>query len=199
MLALAVGLIAAGLLLGKWRWVVSVIAGIGLLLLVLSPNLPRVFFERVQKDLTTDNPAGRLFIWKKSSEIAKESPVFGCGPGNFPTVYARQLGADSASGSKGHAHNDFLHQAASGGIPALGLYLLFWIVVIGHLWRIRGRAGSATAAFALSTGALVASAVFLTGSMTECAIADEELRQVLFAVWAAGLSQSGQAEGNPST
>ncbi|MCX6833838.1 MAG: O-antigen ligase family protein [candidate division Zixibacteria bacterium] len=199
MLALAVGLIAAGLLLGKWRWVVSVMAGIGLLLLVLSPNLPRVFSERVQNDLTMDNPAGRLFIWKKSLEIVEESPVFGCGPGNFPAAYARQLGADSTSGSQGHAHNDFLHQAASGGIPALGLYLLFWTAVIGRLWQIHRRAGSATAAFALSTGALVASAAFLTGSMTECAIADEELRQVLFAVWAAGLSQSGQAADNPST
>ena len=199
MLALAVGLIAAGFLLGKWRWVVSAIAVIGLLLLAFSPNLPRVFCERVQNDLTLDNPAGRLFIWNKSLEIAKEHPDFGCGPGNFPAAYASQLNANSTGGSQGHAHNDFLHQAATGGIPALGLYLLFWMVVIGRLWRIRRRAGPTTAAFALSTGALVASAAFLTGSMTECVIADEELRQLLYALWAAGLSQSGEAADNPST
>jgi len=199
MLALVVGLIATGFLLGKWRWVVSAMAVASLLLFVFSPDLPRIFLERVQNDLTTDNPAGRLFIWNKSLQIAKEYPVFGCGPGNFPAAYAEQLGADSASRSQGHAHNDFLNEAASGGIPALGLYLFFWVVVIRQLWRIRRRAGSATVAFALSTGALVASAAFLTGSMTECAIADEELRQVLFALWAAGLSQSGEAVDNSST
>jgi O-antigen ligase len=190
-LALVVGLITAGFLLGKWRWVVSVLATLGLLLFVFSPDLPRVFFDRFQNDLTTDNSAGRLFIWSHSLEIAKEHPVFGCGPGNFPTAYAEQLGSDSTSGVQGHAHNDFLHQAAAGGIPALGLFLLLWIVVVGRLWRVRRLAGNTTAAFALSTGALVASAAFLTGSMTEAAIADEELRQLLFALWAAGLSQSG--------
>ena len=191
-LALAIALIAAGFLLGKWRWVVPVLATTGLLLFAFSPNLPRVFFKRVQNDLTTDNSAGRLFIWSNSLEIAKEHPVFGCGPGNFPAAYAEQLGVSSTGGSQGHAHNDFLNQAAAGGIPALGLFLLLWIVVIHRLWRVRRRAGTTTAAFALSTGALVASAAFLTGSMTEAAIADEELRQLLFALWAAGLSQSGK-------
>jgi len=191
MFALAVGLIIAGFLLGKWRWVVSVLATLGLLLFVFSPNLPGVFIERVQNDLTTNNSAGRLFIWSNSLEIAKEHPVFGCGPGNFPAAYAEQLGVETTGGSQSHAHNDFLHQAAAGGIPALGLFLLFWIVVVNRLWQVRRLAGTTTAAFALSTGALVASAAFLTGSMTECAIADEELRQLFFALWSAGLSQSG--------
>jgi O-antigen ligase len=193
MLALAVGLVAAGFLLGKWRWLVSILATVGLLLFAFSPNLPRVFFERVQNDLSTGNPDGRLFIWSNSLKIAEENPVFGCGPGNFPGAYAEQLDADSAGVSRGHAHNDFLHQAATGGFPALGLFLLLWIVVVSRLRQVRRLAGTTTTAFALSTGALVTSAAFLAGSMTEAAIADEELRQLLFALWAAGLSQSGEA------
>ena len=193
MLALVVGLAAAGFLVGKWKWIVAITAATVLLLFVFSPDLPQVFAGRIKNDLLTENQSGRLFIWSNSLKIAGENPAFGCGPGNFPAAYTAQLGPEAKTGSVGHAHNDFIHQAATGGFPALGLYLVFWAVVLLRLWQTRRRAGETTAAFALSTGALAASAAFLAGSVTEAAIADEELRQVLFALWAAGLSQFSPA------
>jgi O-antigen ligase len=187
LLALAIGLVAAGCLLGKWRWVVSVLVALGLLMVAVAPEYPRVFVQRVQNDLALANPDGRLFIWTNALRIAEDSPVFGCGPGNFGEAYAEQNISAANIRGQSHAHNDFLNQAATGGVPGLALYLLFWIVVVARLWRTRSRGGSAEAT-ALASGALVASAAFLTGSMTEAAIADEELRQILFALWAAGLS-----------
>ena len=190
LLALAIGLAATSCLLGKWRWVVSAFVVLGLLMFAVAPEYPRVFVERVQNDLASANPDGRLFIWTHSLKIAEDNPVVGCGPGNFSEAYTEQINSATNVRGQSHAHNDLLNQAAIGGVPGLALYMLFWIVVVTRLWRARGQAGTTGTAHALASGALVASAAFLAGSMTEAAIADEELRQLLFALWAAGLSFS---------
>ena len=184
MLALIIGLIFAGLMAGRLRWAVVGLGAIAVVALSLSPNLLSVFSQRVANDWQSDNPAGRLFIWKHAGQIALENPVFGCGPGNFGAAYAAQLQPEYAdSGSKGHAHNDFIHQAAVAGFPGAILLTAFWGVALRRFWKLRLARELTSTQRALAFAGLAASIAFLAGSMTECAFADEELRQLLLGLW----------------
>jgi O-antigen ligase len=185
MLALLIGLLLLGLLIGRLRWAIVGVVLVAVVALVLSPGLMAVFSKRIANDWQIDNPAGRLFIWKQAWAIAADNPVFGCGPGNFSEAYSEHLPPEFANtGSKGHAHNDFIHQAAASGIPAALLFILFWVVACRHLWKVSRAPGLTPQQKALALAGLVASVTFIAGSMTECAIADEELRQLLYALWA---------------
>jgi O-antigen ligase len=184
-LALLIGLLVLGLLIGRLRWAIIGVALVAIVALVLSPGLMAVFSKKVANDWQTDNPEGRLFIWKQAGAIAADNPVFGCGPGNFGEAYSAHLPPEFAdTGTKGHAHNDFIHQAAIGGLPAALLFIIFWAVACRHLWKVSRTPGLNPLQKALALAGLVASATFIAGSMTECAIADEELRQLLYALWA---------------
>lgn len=135
---------------------------------------------------------GRLYIWNQSWQITLNDPITGVGPGNFVPAYSAHLPDDAAPYHyMGHAHNDYLNLSAQTGIPGLLLYLTVWGVIIARLWR-RSRDDSAPAENrALANAALLASLVFCTASMTEAAFADEELRQLITALWALGLSEGG--------
>jgi len=76
----------------------------------------------------------RIIIWSRVSELVRDYPWLGVGPGNYhhvmqekymkyfdPYVYAD------------HAHNMFLHIAAESGIPAAVAFLLIWYHVLKRL------------------------------------------------------------------
>ncbi|MEW5796975.1 MAG: O-antigen ligase family protein [Candidatus Zixiibacteriota bacterium] len=184
MLALGVGLIAVGWLMGQLRWTLIGLAAVCLMALILSPGLAGVFTQRITNDWRVDNPAGRLFIWEHSLAIAEENPIFGSGPGNFGESYLESLAPELRdSKGMGHAHNDFLHVAAIAGIPAVIFYLAIWIVALRRFWQVGRLPDGLPFGRALSLAGLAASVVFLAGSMTEAAFADEELRQILLVLW----------------
>ncbi len=185
MAAFVIGLAALGLLLGRLRWVIVGLIAVAVLALVLSPGLWGVFSQRVSNDWQPDNPEGRVFIWARAWDVAIDNPLFGCGPGNFGEAYAAHLPPEFAgTGSKGHAHDDILHQAAVSGFPAAILFLIFITVAVRHLWKFSRLPGGSSAQRALALAGLVATVAFIAGSLTECVFADEELRQILVAVWA---------------
>jgi len=185
MLALVIGLLTIGGLLGRWRWTLAGLAALTVLVLLLSPGLLTVFSQRVLNDWQSDNPAGRLFIWRNSVNIACDNPLLGCGPGNFGEAYRAHLPPDFKDhGAVGHAHDDFIHLAAVGGFPAMALFVVFLGVACRHFWRLSRAPGTSERTRALTLAALAASIAFVAASLTEAAFADEELRQVLLALWA---------------
>lgn len=92
----------------------------------------------------------RLFVWQIALDIWQNDPLSGAGPGNFvpraneavvrysqekPRLwYAYQVI------QRGHAHNDFLHLLAIGGLCAAAFYLLFFSKLLhaSFQWPIRG-------------------------------------------------------------
>lgn len=185
MLALVIGLLTIGVLLGRWRWTLTGLGALTVLVLLLSPGLVTVFGQRVLSDWQSDNPAGRLFIWRQSLKIAADNPLLGCGPGNFGEAYREHLPPDfQKQGAVGHAHNDFIHLAAVSGFPAMILFAVFWGIACRRFWRLSRAPGSSAHTKALALAALAASIAFVVASMTEAAFADEELRQLVLALWA---------------
>jgi O-antigen ligase len=155
----------------------------------LSPGLTGIFTKRFQHDFETTNPLSRLFIWENSAKVIAEHPVFGVGAGNFGAAYLKQVVVvpERAYGM-GHAHSDYINIAAVNGLPGLLIYLAIWILILRRFLsasRMREQSGPGSA---LAFAALVASVGFLVTSLTEATFADEEVRQLLMAIWGAGLA-----------
>ncbi|MDO5309449.1 MAG: O-antigen ligase family protein, partial [Planctomycetia bacterium] len=60
----------------------------------------------------------RMDYWRASSQIIKDFPIFGCGPGEFQSVYARYI-LPTASEFIADPHNFAFEIASVLGVPAL--------------------------------------------------------------------------------
>ena len=188
--ALAVGLVLLGLILGRRYLVYSLgtIAVAAVAILIIMPGLTARFSGKTEKDLGGVYEGGRVFIWKNSLRVIQENPVFGVGQGNFKAAYSSHLRADIPEKRKhAHAHNDLLNVAAISGVPGAVFFSGMWLVAVGYFWkgwRIRRKAEPDGT---LALAALVGSVVFFVTSLFEATFADEEVRQMLMFIWAAGL------------
>lgn len=110
------------------------------------PNISRTekkintIIKEIQKALESgiadEMGSGRIAIWKFTSKLISKKPILGCGPDNLwqgllencseeihDFVKAKPLAIDKA-------HNEYLHIAATLGIPALICYLIFIGLII---------------------------------------------------------------------
>lgn len=188
MLAAIVGLFVLALLAHKLRYLLPILVGGLFIIIWLSPGLVDVFAERFETDLEPTRPQSRLYIWDKAFAIVLDNPVFGVGPGNFETAYIEQIATDPEPHlPMGHAHSDYLNIAATAGLPGLLIYLAVWLLVLKRFLAASRNLETSSRGRALAFGALVASVGFLVTSLTEATFADEEVRQLLMAIWGAGL------------
>ena len=86
--------------------------------------------------LSNQMGSGRIFIWKITLKLITKKPILGCGPDNLwrGLVYnCTQEAYDSAKRTQtsiDKAHNEYLHIAATLGIPALICYLVFITLIL---------------------------------------------------------------------
>ena len=115
----------------------------GLLLLVVISSLIMIFPEsrkRVESSFKKFNQGGaarlledRYYHWGNSLMMIKDNPVLGVGLGNWRfsyPLYAASFKRDRLQNYKMQVrkvHNDYLQLAAECGIPALLLFLFFWV------------------------------------------------------------------------
>lgn len=113
------------------RWILMVPLPLAALLLWISPSRP------LAKTL-----AGRWFIADIILSHWREIPVFGFGPGSFPTKFAEWQAVRQAAlppedplasyvGPLDHAHNDYLEMMVECGIPGM---LAFAVMAGAFLW-----------------------------------------------------------------
>jgi len=201
--ALPLGLIGLTWLKGK-RWVLA-----STVVLVLTAGLTFLFVGTLaykyklafERDLTGQQESSRLFIWKKSWAIIADHPVLGVGQGNFENAYAAKLDTTRhETRTRPHAHNDILNFAAIAGIPGATFFILIWVTLYYHLHQIWQRSDPRSDKRIFAGAATMAGAVFFLTSLTEATFADEEVRQLLMAIWAAGLwpmlSKKSEDEAN---
>ncbi len=187
---IGVTLVMGGVLLGR-KYLTATLGTlvVAIFLVVLTqPGLVGRFGDIKKNDLDVGYEGGRLFIWENSLVIAGEHPLFGVGAGNFEFAYTALLRPDIPHYRKHvHAHNDLLNIAATTGLPGLAFFGGMWLLVLGYFWagRRNGRFSDSERRFCLA--ALLGSVVFFITSLVEATFADEEVRQMLMFVWAAGL------------
>jgi O-antigen ligase len=107
--------------------------------------------------------AGRLYIWRTSVEMIRDSPWWGWGLGSFPDVYARYQPKEIIQPND-KAHSTPLETVVELGVPA-GLVgwlvvLIPWWICLRGAWRRRSRHRYLPAgAFAVSSVAILHSTV----------------------------------------
>ncbi len=88
----------------------------------------KTVLPRLQKARGADDNSTmfRAYIWRATTNMAKERPLTGFGPGSFPHVYSRfaQVGYTRS------AHESWLQVAAESGFPALLLLLGAMLVAL---------------------------------------------------------------------
>lgn len=159
-----------------------------LLTFLLVDTLAFKYRLALEEDLAGPRQTSRLFIWKISVAIIKDHPLFGVGQGNFEKVYMRYLDpTKNETRTRPHAHNDFLNYAAIAGIPGALIFISLWILVFYRLHQIWHDSEAGTDMKIFAGAAAIGGLAFLLTSLTEATFADEEVRQLLMVVWAAGL------------
>lgn len=104
-----------------------------LLLLAITVALSCLFLMKA------DSANGRLFIWKNTGKMILDHPVFGSGPGSFPSLYGKVQSSyfaegnytpqeERVAGCPEYAFNEYLQLGVEGGIVLLILFL-FLIVL----------------------------------------------------------------------
>jgi O-antigen ligase len=191
-----VGLVLAVVILGfvlvrkHLLFALGTIAVLATVIVIAMPGLTTRFTDKIETDFGGVYEGGRVFIWKNSLKVIKENPVFGVGQGNFKAAYTSHLRPDIPEKRKHvHAHNDLLNVAAIAGIPGMLMFFGMWIAVMAYLskgWQTRDKLGWDGSFF---LAAMLASLVFFVTSLFEATFADEEVRQLLMFIWAAGLWQ----------
>jgi len=114
---------------------------------------------------------GRVYIWKKSLESIKKSPLLGIGIGNFPIILEQNIELAKAGSS---AHNLYLNFASEGGILALVLLCLIFLEVLIALMRIL-RSRVSPKIRLLITGIFVYFCWIFTYSFFDIALLDERV------------------------
>ncbi len=124
----------------------------------------------------------RSVLWSSSFELAWSNPLFGVGPGAFPSAQGEWrerfttehpmtfYWVDNAP--DGHAHNDFLHVAAVAGFPAA--FFLLLIAYFCFSAAVDARRPAAARALLLGCVALLPAGLF------QCYFQDDE---VVVVIW----------------
>lgn len=122
--------------------VICLLIGVGIAALWMGGEPLNSRLEDVPAELrseinTSEISTGRLSIWRWTSDLIKDHPLFGIGFGAYNTAIT-QYHAASGEYAIGEAHNDYLELMASGGIVAVGL-VAFWFVALSkdalRAWR----------------------------------------------------------------
>jgi probable O-glycosylation ligase (exosortase A-associated) len=90
----------------------------------------QTIFEETTSDITAGS--GRIGVWRRALQIAREHPFLGVGPSAFGTAYGHYLETDRFSGALSKdvvggawktAHNSFLLVLTEMGLPGLLIFL----------------------------------------------------------------------------
>lgn len=100
--------------------------------------------DRIKKEISTASKtgdiskmgSGRISIWKMTIKLIMQKPIFGCGTDNLRDGLRENCTEDFANYFErtkteiDKAHNEYLHIAATIGIPALIIYLSFLGIIV---------------------------------------------------------------------
>lgn len=185
-LALFITILMITILMGKKKIIlfVSLPALLVLLIAIFSLGLDEKISAKISKEMNIENQASRVYIWDKAFQMIEEKPLFGVGQGNFYDVFEKN---NPGKRIHVHAHNDLINIAGISGIPGMIFYGFIWVSLFGYCiskYRSKDISHEEKLFFFAS---LAGSTAFFISSLTEATFADEEVRQFLMFIWAAGL------------
>ncbi len=113
----------------------------------------------------------RRGLYRSAADLVAHAPLRGAGLGSYPAAYLRTRDAAEARLEAGrrafHAHNDALHVAVEGGVPAFALLLAWWAAAGWMLLR-----GAGAGARGVGAGALGMLAALAVGGLGDGVLVD---------------------------
>ncbi|MCX7836184.1 MAG: O-antigen ligase family protein [bacterium] len=144
--------------------------------------------EVTQKHQPRGDPT-RIELWHTSMKIIRDYPILGIGNNNWNTVFEKYRKKDFSFSSTAHPHNDYLSTAVEYGIGALLVFLLFWVIVLYHLFqKWRNSSGDIRE---WNLGFLVSIIILLIGSVFQNYQTDAENALFLWFIVGAALRFEG--------
>ncbi|WP_028450221.1 O-antigen ligase family protein [Chitinibacter tainanensis] len=146
--AFILALFSCGLAIFKWKFprvaVAMVLFALGILALQHS-SLVQSRLDAVRADMLSyqngdayTSTGVRLELWRLSAEIAKESPLFGAGPGHFKEALAPKIGEKPFLANYAHAHSQYFDTLANAGFIGLAGLLVSFLAPLVLFWgRLR--------------------------------------------------------------
>jgi O-antigen ligase len=135
---------------------------------VAPPNVTDRLYSVV--DLRDPTNRDRMAMMRAGGRIVRDYPLTGVGPDMISTVYPRYRDAQAVERINPHLHNVPMQIAAERGLPALGLWIWFLVILVRDL--VGGlRGGRFPSLFA---GALASVAAMLAAGMFEYNFGDSE-------------------------
>lgn len=126
----------------RWPWGLALT---GVMLVVISVFIYRANREPLLRRLETiqsyyQEPEeitldARLSIWKSALTMIRDHPLTGTGWGTFRSVYPAYR-RDYLFYGVDFAHNDYLQIAAGMGLPGLGWFLFFVVMLFRHSFQV---------------------------------------------------------------
>jgi O-antigen ligase len=179
-------LVAIALTMSRNAWV-GVCVGIGLLLLLRDFRLiallpvaaalfislaPAQLAERLYSTFSLSDPTNRdrIAMMKSGIRIIKDHPLTGVGPDGVRLVYAQYRDPSAVRQLNPHLHNVPFQIAAERGLPALGIWIWFIVVLVRDLLK-KSRSSPLRS---LPTAALAGVFAMLAAGMFEYNFGDSE-------------------------
>lgn len=88
-------------------------------------------------DISSDKAgSNRIFIWKNSLKLIPNSPILGSGPDTLGEVFMEKFGEEAKVAFNDDdiivdkAHNEYLQQAVTTGIPSMIIYIAFGLTIL---------------------------------------------------------------------
>jgi putative inorganic carbon (HCO3(-)) transporter len=166
---------AAALLLTlkDFRLVALLPIGVAVFVALAPPSLSDRFVSMFNLNDPTNRD--RVAMLREGGAMIRTHPVLGVGPNMVQELYADFRDPDAVETVNPHLHNVPLQIAAERGLPALGLWLWFVVVVLLDL----GRSFHAGRHRVLAAAALAAMVAMLTAGMFEYNFGDSEFLMLL--------------------
>jgi putative inorganic carbon (hco3(-)) transporter len=128
----------------------------------------------------------RLNLWRTSLAIIADHPVLGIGSGTF-NAYFEIYRIPGFYDAQGHAHNDYLNKAVSGGLTGLISWIGMWVAWFVYMIRLYVRLPDQDADKKIVLGSILAVCGILVAAVFQCYFTDLENNIVWWFLAALGL------------
>ncbi len=173
-------------------------------LLLLAPALVVVFFlappeirDRIRSiaDLSDRTNRDRVAMLRAGARIARDYPVFGLGPDMVKPYYPLYRDPDAPRWTVPHLHNNVAQIAASNGLFAAGVYLIWVFLFLARaIVGLRREADPGRAA--VWAGALLAGSAIVVAGLFEYNFGDTEVEMATLLVFALPFSRAAGGAGD---
>ena len=78
----------------------------------------------------------RILMWNSAINMAKDSPLFGVGLGNYSDMYkSKYISPIAKERFQGHAHNNFMQMLGENGLIGLSSFVIMFGYILLFSWR----------------------------------------------------------------